>query len=51
LPLAVFSAFSYPSLWVGISGGAIDILVGAGTAHLVSRYRVCLTSSRKAAHQ
>ena len=51
LPLAAFSAFSYPWLWAGISGGAIDILVASGTAHLVSEYRARLTSSPKAAHQ
>ncbi len=39
LPLAVFSAFSYPWLWAGIAGGAIDIVVASGTARLVYAYR------------
>jgi hypothetical protein len=39
LPLAAFSVFSYPWLWAGIAGGAIDILVASGTARLVSAYR------------
>jgi hypothetical protein len=39
LPLAAFSAFSYPWLWAGMVGGTIDILVASGAARLVSEYR------------
>ena len=39
LPLAAFSVFSYPWLWAGMAGGAIDILVASGSARLVSAYR------------